>query len=251
MFISYSHADATLVAPVVQLMRVNRALVFRDTEQITPGKKWRNEIDRGLNDASLVVVFWCEHSCASAEVEVEWKKAIELDKDVLPLLLDATPLPSPLAEYQYIDFRQTVGARHGRSHDEIPTRSPSTVQVPPPLMRASKRWATVGGIAASLMVVTFGIFWLLTMSDSMDGPPPVGGPGPDAAPLTGGRGWWLAGLLLITASWVAWRRLRTLPRAPAEYMPGPHTSVVIEQRIARELEAEIIRRSSLRKATSP
>lgn len=29
-FVSYSHADASLVAPVVKLLRVNKSLVFQD-----------------------------------------------------------------------------------------------------------------------------------------------------------------------------------------------------------------------------
>ena len=39
--------------------------------------------------------------------------AIEQEKDLLPLLLDATPLPSELGAFQWIDFRGTVGANHG------------------------------------------------------------------------------------------------------------------------------------------
>lgn len=43
-FVSYSHADASLVAPVVKLLRVNQSLVFQDVDSSDPGKRWRGEI---------------------------------------------------------------------------------------------------------------------------------------------------------------------------------------------------------------
>ena len=111
-FVSYSHADASLVAPVVKLLRVNKSLVFQDIDDIEPGKTWRSEIAKALAEAHLVVVFWCDHASRSNEVSKEWKAAVEQKKDLLPLLLDATPLPPELHEFQWIDFRGTVGANH-------------------------------------------------------------------------------------------------------------------------------------------
>src|SRR5688572_12843289 len=91
-FVSYSHADASLVTPVVRLLRVNQSLVFQDADGIAPGTKWRDEIAKALSASNLVVVFWCQHAFRSNEVSSEWRAAIEQGKDVLPLLLDATPL---------------------------------------------------------------------------------------------------------------------------------------------------------------
>src|SRR6476660_2674092 len=87
-FISYSHRDASLVAPVVRLLRVNKSLVFQDTDGIAPGTKWRDEIAKALSDSNLVVVFWCDHAFRSEEVSAEWRSAIAQRKDLLPLLLD-------------------------------------------------------------------------------------------------------------------------------------------------------------------
>src|SRR5215467_9324354 len=92
-FVSYSHADASLVAPVIKLLHVNKSLVFQDIDDIQPGRRWRSEIAKALVESHLVVVFWCDHASRSNEVSKEWKAAIELEKDLLPLLLDATPLP--------------------------------------------------------------------------------------------------------------------------------------------------------------
>jgi hypothetical protein len=89
-FVSYSHADASLVAPVINLLRVNKSLALQDIDDIQSGRRWR--IDKALVESHLVVVFWCDHANRSNEVSKKWKAAIELQKDLLPLLLDATLL---------------------------------------------------------------------------------------------------------------------------------------------------------------
>ncbi|MBC8870482.1 MAG: protein kinase [Planctomycetes bacterium] len=125
-FLSYSHADASLVAPVVKLLRLNQSLVFQGIDDIQPGKRWRGEISRGLDESQLVVVFWCEHASRSRKVAREWKAATEKDKDLLPLLLDGTPMPPEMSEFQPIDFRETVGPNHGivfSSADDVRVRA--------------------------------------------------------------------------------------------------------------------------------
>ena len=58
------------------------------------------------------MVFWCDHANKSDYVKIEWLSAVNQEKDLLPLLLDNTPLPPELAQYQWIDFQKMVGANH-------------------------------------------------------------------------------------------------------------------------------------------
>jgi len=109
-FISYSHTDTALVSPMVQLLRINNEYVFQDFDSITPGKKWGEEINQAIDDAKLFVLFWCKHSKRSKEVQKEYLRAYELEKDILPVLLDNAPLPKKLSEFQWIDFR-SIGHR--------------------------------------------------------------------------------------------------------------------------------------------
>jgi hypothetical protein len=153
-FVSYSHADASLVAPVVRLLRVNQSLVFQDTDGIPPGKRWRDEIAKALAQSNLVVVFWCHHAFRSNEVSTEWRAAIEQDKDLLPLLLDATPLPSELGNFQWIDFRGTVGTNH--SAIDSPADDVQPRAAPPRPVAASPRravWYILAGVAFAAAVV--------------------------------------------------------------------------------------------------
>jgi len=65
-----------------------------------------------ISEANVVLVFWCHHSQTSYEVRKEFALALEQGKDVLPLLMDGTPLPSKLATRRAIDFRDRLGVIH-------------------------------------------------------------------------------------------------------------------------------------------
>jgi hypothetical protein len=238
-FVSYSHADAALVAPVVRLLRVNRSLVFQDTDRIPPGKRWRDEIAKALAGSNLIVVFWCHHAFRSDEVSKEWRTAIELEKDLLPLLLDSTPLPSELGDFQWIDFRGTVGANHG-AMDSRADDAPPSVALPRPMAAPRWRaaWYTVGGVAAAAAVV---LSTLLVRSPTESGPPlPL--PRASEGVLIG----WVLLLLAVVGAVGAcllWLRHRRTKPEERNDVAGRYAGD-IERRIATELEAEIFRRTA-------
>lgn len=62
-FISYSHDDAELIAPVVRLIRTLKSnYVFQDTQDLMPSKPWESQLNNALDNAKIVIVFWCSHS---------------------------------------------------------------------------------------------------------------------------------------------------------------------------------------------
>ena len=236
-FVSYSHADASLVAPVVKLLRVNNSFVFQDIDRIRPGKKWRSEIAKALNEAQLVVVFWCSHASQSIEVSNEWKAAIEQEKDVLPLLLDETPLPPELGDFQWIDFRVTVGGSHGSIAAPAPERT----------VRMKYNWFPILGFA-TIMVAAVGVS-LFTMHSSKDTPTlsidlPVDGlPPPPTVEIASRSSIFLvvSVVIAIIACLVLVWRWRSGRRAVTK---GTYERTGnIERRIATELEAELLRRT--------
>ena len=116
-FASYARIDETLVSSLVALIRSLGSRVFMDVNSIVPGEKWRPALTSALADASIVVVFWCEHSACSEEVKKEYQSAHAQGKRIIPVLLDNTPTSRPLADYQWLDFRGTFA-----SHDASNTR---------------------------------------------------------------------------------------------------------------------------------
>jgi hypothetical protein len=114
-FVSYSHMDSELVLPVVMMLRGSVDFVFHDALVIKAGKKWRSVVQDALSTCELFAVFWCEHSAKSSEVKFEYKSGISAGKAVMPILLDSTPLPVSLRQYQWVDFRPLLGNQHGKA----------------------------------------------------------------------------------------------------------------------------------------
>lgn len=104
-FVSYSTQDAKIISTIVKLLRAVRDYVFYAPDSIKAGSVWTREISRSIRASEIVFVFWCVHSAASREVEAEYKYAIEQGRPVVPVILDETPLPDVLSQYQGIDFR--------------------------------------------------------------------------------------------------------------------------------------------------
>jgi len=144
------------VTPVVRLLRATKDFVFLDSDTIQAGRKWRAEIAGALRNASLVVVFWCRHSSESSEVETEYQAAIAAEKDILPVLLDSTPMARALMEFQWIDFRELAREQHldlevaGTGPARIETLRPGALPV---LRRLWKPVAFLALAAITLLMI--------------------------------------------------------------------------------------------------
>lgn len=237
-FISYSRRDSNLVGPVVALLRASRAHVFRDADSLEPGKKWRDQLSEAISDAEVLVLFWCHHAVESSEVGNEYRDAIAKGKDVLPLLLDDTPLPESLAEYQYIDFR---GAFPG-GHNVIR----ATPAAAPPRKSAPGKW---GAMAAGVLALIALPLYFLTYSTGTGDPPVVGDPpvivlpAEQAMPVVP----WLIAFILLSFGiflWFRFRRLRVGSRR--ESLPAGPLGPASEHLMATTIEEELRRRMARR-----
>jgi hypothetical protein len=238
-FVSYSHHDASLVTPVVRLLRSTNDFVFLDSDSIKPGQKWRQALSEAMEQANLVVVFWCTHSKQSTEVESEYRSAIEARKDVLPVLLDSTPVPPALDQYQWIDFRELGRGRH--SIEDLPRARPSA---PKPSSARPSWLGAVAACAALVVLLMSASFWMLRSSgppDSAATPPspPVTSPAPAPAAPTGVSAWAVTVVVLLTVLAViaAFAVRRSRPVAPDPRTANPQDKVM-----ADALEEELRRR---------
>jgi hypothetical protein len=119
-FVSYSPADNDLVSAIVSVLSAsNSSLVYCDADSIRTSGRWREELGMTLSEAHVLLLFWCHHSHTSYEVRKELTLALEQAKDILPLLLDGTPLPTKLANRRHIDFRAHAGVIHEGSPEQV------------------------------------------------------------------------------------------------------------------------------------
>lgn len=113
LYVSYSPADTELVAAVVAMLSANnRALVCLDADAIRTTGRWQEELGPAIAAADVVLLFWCHHANVCYELRKEFAVALERGRDVLPLLLDDTPLPARLAGLRAIDVRSRIGVLH-------------------------------------------------------------------------------------------------------------------------------------------
>src|SRR5262245_24524411 len=250
-FVSYSHNDVALVTPVVKLLRLNKSLVFQDTDSIELGKKWREQAGRALADARLVVLFLCVSSSHFSEVASEYKSALNTGKDLLPVLLDATPLPAELSEFQWIDFRGTVGANH--ANGVTITAEPTSTRFNVPASK-SVRYSLLATMTVILMVAGLSFWSLRSLKNTA--PPTVSAPGDVPAPAPEGvplpkpppglpllSDELLLGFIVVIAIALGaffWcRRTRVTARYPKTAADVADES---HRQIAARIEAEILRR---------
>jgi hypothetical protein len=263
-FVSYSHADSALVAPVVRLLRAARSFVFLDVDSIEPARRWQDVIQGAIDDADLVVVFWCFHSSGSQEVQREWTAAIRSNKPLLPVLLDSTPVTAPIDQFQWIDFKELGETRH-------PAAGASRSLAKAPSSARAARPPLLGLAAAAVLGVSLlgGVAWLSLRRPS-PGPPeyttttlvsatptptrmaatPEPSPSPTPGPTpTGQPAWFWVGVLgsfalLLLFPFLAIRARRRRSRRDGT-RPGESASAQaasVEARLADAIHSELVRR---------
>lgn len=98
-FVSYSRQDSEVISPLVALLRCAGVDVFMDVRSIAFGEDWKAAINRAITSCDRVLVAWSTAASTSEWVEREYLAAKRHDKPIVPLLLDATPLPPVLADF--------------------------------------------------------------------------------------------------------------------------------------------------------
>ncbi len=94
LFMSYSREDRARVRPLVKALRGLGYRVFFDLESIKVGDPWKRRLESSIRQSRALVLCWSAQANRSAFVHFEYAKAEGLGKNVLPWLLDETPLPT-------------------------------------------------------------------------------------------------------------------------------------------------------------
>ena len=102
-FISYSRnseSDQEIVHLAAHLLRAGGAKVFLDVTDIEYGDRWEEVLNSNLSQCERILVFWSVEASSSDWVDREWRLALKLEKVIIPVFLDDTPLPTELAKFQ-------------------------------------------------------------------------------------------------------------------------------------------------------
>ncbi len=103
-FISYSRTDEKFARRLATDMARLGADVWIDVEDIPAGMDWSNAIQEGLDTGDVMLLILSPKSCASPNVEEEWKYFKAQGKPIIPIWLEPCKIHYQLRNLQYIDF---------------------------------------------------------------------------------------------------------------------------------------------------
>lgn len=101
--ILYARADEASMQRARSLARAYGP-VWVDLD-LQPGQPWRRAIAGRLCGADRVLVIWSQAAAGSVELAAEWRQALACGRRVVPVLLDAAPMPPELGAWQAVDWR--------------------------------------------------------------------------------------------------------------------------------------------------
>lgn len=149
-FLSYSRQCIGFVDDLAHKLQKKGFDIWTDYLSLVPGRPWAEQIDKGLNEAELLLLVVSPESATSRSVEVEWRHFLEHNKRIILLVFQAVPLPPELAGLEWVDFRGGFASALKKLLQRI--ESPTPVEKPAP-QSGFKAPFTVW-LAAGLSIIT-------------------------------------------------------------------------------------------------
>ncbi len=138
-FISYSSKDRAIVQQVAaDLRRAGHNVWFDEELTRTGGQKWWDNILAELRQRDLVIFALSPHSVSSEACRREYNYANQLNKRILPIIIEAvkfSALPFELQEIQAVDYSQRSagqGIALAASIQNLPPARPLPKPLPVP-----------------------------------------------------------------------------------------------------------------------
>jgi TIR domain/Protein of unknown function (DUF1566) len=103
-FISYAWKNQPVAKQLQRDLQRDGVEVFVDYEKITGGDSLPARISAALDWCNTVLLLWSTDSAQSFWVSQEWESAFQLQKRIIPCVLDGTPLPALLRSKLYLNF---------------------------------------------------------------------------------------------------------------------------------------------------
>jgi hypothetical protein len=103
-FISYAWKNQPVARQLELDLQRDGAQVFVDYEEITGGDSLPGRISAALDWCNTLILLWSADSAESYWVAQEWESAFQLQKRIIPCLLDGTALPALLRGRLYLNL---------------------------------------------------------------------------------------------------------------------------------------------------
>jgi hypothetical protein len=156
-FISHSHADKVPVQRIVSRLEEAGHDVWIDSLKLRPGDNIAQKIKDGLESADLLIVVISKNSFRSHWVQQEFstialQQISKRERRVIPVKIDASDVPSYLANRLFLDLSENFDAGLDRLVAEIQATTPESLgpTTEPVAEVAEDRVGQVGKLRAAL-----------------------------------------------------------------------------------------------------
>jgi len=110
-FLSYAREDKPIVISLSRVLRANGFCTWLDVEDIVPGERWEDAIERALERADFIVLCLSRQSVSKRGfAQREIRRALRAEEEMLegdifliPVRLDTCEMPARLRAFQWID----------------------------------------------------------------------------------------------------------------------------------------------------
>ncbi|HEX2622885.1 MAG TPA: toll/interleukin-1 receptor domain-containing protein, partial [Phototrophicaceae bacterium] len=104
-FISYSRHNVTFADSLFHHLKKHDRNPWLDFRRLVPGQPWEKQIFQAVENAGVILLVITPQSLSSKNVRDEWTMALALDKRIVLLIYEATPIPVDLNKCEWVDFR--------------------------------------------------------------------------------------------------------------------------------------------------
>jgi hypothetical protein len=136
-FISHSWEDNEIARKIADRLKNDGVTIWVDYESISGGDSLPDKICEALEWCDVLLLIWSNPAISSYYVGLEWKSALDLQKKIIPCVLDGSRLPAILRSFLYIDFRdfedgyfKLLRALRGKIY--VPKSHPPEMEMPSP-----------------------------------------------------------------------------------------------------------------------
>jgi len=131
-FISHSHRDKDAIDRIAARLRAQKYEVWMDRLQLKAGDNIQRRIHEELVEADVLLVVLSANSFKSSLVQHEFstialqEEVSRRKRQIIPIKIDDTPVPSYIAHLHYLDFSQDFEAGLDRLILDLQRRPPQT-----------------------------------------------------------------------------------------------------------------------------
>jgi hypothetical protein len=106
-FISHSSKNKRIAGRLGDDLAGVKVDVWLDRDELEGGDPLLDELQEALEACTHLLLLWSKPASASRYVKAEWQAAFNLQKGIIPCLLDGTALPLFLRQSIFCDMRRT------------------------------------------------------------------------------------------------------------------------------------------------